>query len=191
MKEQLLDAAESLVRRRGLDSVSFQEIADAVGIRKPSVFHHVRSKDDLARSLIGRCGSKYGVQYAAIIAEAIPAPEKLRRIARTFEDGLKEGRACLLASISAARETLSAEAAEELRQAAAGAVSRFAEVFDQGRREGSLAFAGSSTEAASAFLAMLQGLQSLCRATGRPRQFRRATVSYVETLSVPSHRPDA
>ena len=36
-----------MVQDRGLNAVSFQDLADAVGLRKPSVFHHFRNKEEL------------------------------------------------------------------------------------------------------------------------------------------------
>ena len=67
MREQILDAAEQLVQTRGLSAVSFQELADAVGLRKPSLFHHIKNKDELGRLLIQRCGTKHGPRYVAVI----------------------------------------------------------------------------------------------------------------------------
>ncbi len=92
MREKLLDAAEALVQSRGLNGVTFQDLADAVGLRKPSVFHHIRNKEELASALIERCSSKHGPQYASVVESHLSAPEKLRRVADIFEKGLKKGR---------------------------------------------------------------------------------------------------
>ena len=54
MRETILDAAQALVQDRGLNAVSFQDLADAVGLKKPSLFHHFRSKDALAAALMER-----------------------------------------------------------------------------------------------------------------------------------------
>ena len=40
-----------MVQDRGLNAVSFQDLADAVGLRKPSVFHHFKNKEELYASL--------------------------------------------------------------------------------------------------------------------------------------------
>lgn len=182
MREKLLDAAEEIVQTRGLNGLTFQDLADAVGLRKPSVFHHIKNKEELATALIERCGSKHGPQYAAVVAKDLPAPTKLREVAAIFEEGLKRGRPCLLAALGSGLESLSAPAAEELRDAADGAVGRFAAIFSQGRKEGSLDFEGSPTHAAMGFFALLQGLQTLCRAKGDPRAYRKATSSYIDSI---------
>lgn len=182
MREKLLDAAEGLVQSRGLNGVTFQDLADAVGLRKPSVFHHIRNKEELASALIERCNSKHGPQYARVVESDLSAPEKLRRVAEIFEEGLKNGRPCLLAAIGSGVESLSASSTQALREAANGAIGRFAEIFIQGRQEDSLTFEGSPTDAATSFFAMLQGLQTLCRAKGDTRAFKKAAASYIDSI---------
>ena len=182
MREKLLDAAEEIVQNRGLNGVTFQDLADAVGLRKPSVFHHIKNKEELASALIERCNSKHGPQYAAVVEMDLGAPEKLRRVAEIFARGLKEGRPCLLNAIGSGLESLSPAATAELQAAANGAIGRFAEIFAQGRAEGSLEFEGTPTHAAMGFFAMLQGLQTLCRAKGDMRAFKKAATSFIDSI---------
>ena len=92
MREEILNVAEQMVQERGLSAVSFQHLADAVGLRKPSVFHHFKTKEDLAKALVERCQTKYGVEYGEVINSDQNAPEKLRRIADIFEKGLRDDR---------------------------------------------------------------------------------------------------
>ena len=44
---ELVQAAAALFRDRGYDATSMQEIADRMGILKGSVYHYVRTKEDL------------------------------------------------------------------------------------------------------------------------------------------------
>lgn len=183
MREKLLDVAEELVQSRGFNGVTFQDMADAVGLRKPSVFHHIRNKEELALALIDRCSTKHGPEYAKVVESNESAPEKLKRVAAIFERGLKQKRPCLLAAMSSGIESLSPAATAELKAAANGSVERFAEIFSQGRGEGSLAFEGTPKAAAMSFFAMLQGLQSLCRASGDIRAFKAASTSFIDSVT--------
>ena len=184
MKEKILDAAESLVQSRGLNAVTLQDLADAVGLRKPSLFHHIKNKEELTLALIERCSTKHGPQYVAVVEKDISAPAKLRQVAKIFEDGLKQERPCLLAAIGGGMESLSTSGVSELRKAAEGAVGRFAMIFRQGRDEGSLAFEGTPEHAAMAFFAMLQGLQTLCRAKSDVRAFKKAAATYINSIAL-------
>lgn len=184
MKEKILEAAESLVQSRGLNAMTFQDLANAVGLRKPSLFHHIKNKEELTLALIERCSTKHGPKYAAVVEMDTSAAEKLRRVAGIFEDGLKQQRPCLMAALGGGMESLSDVASSELRQAAEGAIGRFAMIFAQGREEGSLEFVGTPEQAAMAFFAMLQGLQTLCRARGEIGAFKKAAAAYIDSIAV-------
>ena len=184
MREKLLDAAQTLVQGRGLNAVSFQDLADAVGLKKPSVFHHFPNKDALAQSLLERCRTTYGARYGEILARKdLTEPEKLREIARVFDEGLKSNHLCLLGALASNCEDYSAELKEDMRETTHLGIERYAKVFEDGREAATLKFEGSSQEAATAFLAMLQGLQVLARAQGDMSRFLPAAASYIDSIS--------
>ncbi|MCR1785252.1 TetR/AcrR family transcriptional regulator [Nocardioides carbamazepini] len=49
--EQILREAARLFATKGFHGTSTREIADAVGVRQPSLFHHFATKHDIARTL--------------------------------------------------------------------------------------------------------------------------------------------
>lgn len=53
-KDRLLDEALSLFARRGVDAVGVQEVVDAAGVTKPSLYHHFGSKEGLITALVDR-----------------------------------------------------------------------------------------------------------------------------------------
>ena len=52
MRAQILIAATRLFAQKGLDGTSLQDVADVVGVRKPSLLWHFRSKEELHRSVL-------------------------------------------------------------------------------------------------------------------------------------------
>lgn len=50
-KEKIFEAALEMFARKGFDAVSMREIADAVGIKKASLYSHFTSKDELLEKL--------------------------------------------------------------------------------------------------------------------------------------------
>lgn len=183
MKEKILDAAEKMVQDRGLNAVSFQHLADTVGLSKPSIFHHFRNKEALSRALIERCSCKYAPLYAEVIDGDGDAVAKLRGIAAIFADDLARDRLCLLGVMGNSVSTLTEDAREDLRRTAVGSIGLFTRVFTQGRAEGSLNFAGNPEDAATAFLGMMQGLQTLARAKNDLSSYHRSVESYIGTLT--------
>lgn len=186
MRETVLDAAQELVQDRGLNGVSFQDIADKVGLKKPSLFHHFRSKDELAHALMERCRTSYGERYAEVLAtDGLSEPDRLKEIARLFEEGLRTRHLCLLGALSNDSGAFSEELKADLSETATGSIDRYAVLFEEGRNAETLQFEGTPQEAASSFLAMLQGLQILARAKGDSELLYPAALSYIDSISKP------
>lgn len=51
-KTQILATAADLLQKQSMHGFSLQDVADRVGIRKPSLFHHYRNKDALVGDVI-------------------------------------------------------------------------------------------------------------------------------------------
>ena len=53
-KERLLDQALLLFAHRGVDSVGVQEVVEASGVTKPTLYHHFGSKEGLVKCIVDR-----------------------------------------------------------------------------------------------------------------------------------------
>ena len=65
-KTRILDVAQDLIQRLGVNGMSYKDISEVVGIRKASIHSHFPKKDDLFISLartIQRPHSKCFRQY--------------------------------------------------------------------------------------------------------------------------------
>lgn len=51
-KTQILASAADLLQKQSMNGFSLQDVADRVGIRKPSLFHHYRNKDALVADVV-------------------------------------------------------------------------------------------------------------------------------------------
>ncbi|MCC2673140.1 MAG: regulatory protein TetR, partial [Ramlibacter sp.] len=70
-REQSVRAARRLIQTRSYLGFSFQDVADAVGVRKPSLYHHFPSKEALAAQVLGEAADAFR-QWAASIPERAP-----------------------------------------------------------------------------------------------------------------------
>jgi AcrR family transcriptional regulator len=66
-REQILDAAEELLRVGGPDAVRVQRVARAVGVSDAAVHYHFESRDALLDTLLRRTGRRLRAQLAATL----------------------------------------------------------------------------------------------------------------------------
>ena len=64
-REQACDAAERLLDAEGWEAVTMRRIADELGIRAPSLYKHVRDKDELKGALVARSIDDLGERLRA------------------------------------------------------------------------------------------------------------------------------
>ena len=80
-KNQILDVAEDLIQKVGLNAMSYKHISEIIGIRKASIHHHFPKKEDLVDELLKRCEVSYGDRYRKIADGKGTASEKRRQLA--------------------------------------------------------------------------------------------------------------
>jgi AcrR family transcriptional regulator len=79
-REAVLNAAAALMARSGYRGVSLAELADALNITKPTLYHYVGSKEELFAAIIARSQQATIDAFRAVAAEDTTRLEKLRRI---------------------------------------------------------------------------------------------------------------
>ncbi|MDQ0870833.1 AcrR family transcriptional regulator [Arthrobacter sp. V1I9] len=71
-REEILDAAAELFTTQGFANTSTRSIADAVGIRQSSLYHHFKTKDDILEDLL-QGTVLAGLKFARSVAALPPA----------------------------------------------------------------------------------------------------------------------
>ncbi len=62
-KTAILDTAQDLIQRKSMSGVSFQELADLVGIKKGSMYYHFETKEKLTIAILKRAGDDLKGSY--------------------------------------------------------------------------------------------------------------------------------
>ena len=89
-RDKILDVAEVLFARRGFTGVGMQELAEASGLRKASLFHHFHSKNQLYFEVLGRVLERIRERLAPVVALRGDPVEKLERWIDAAIDALAE-----------------------------------------------------------------------------------------------------
>ncbi len=74
----LLDTATRLFRERGYHATSMQDLAEALGMNRGSLYHYIESKDDLLWAIMNSALERLGTRVCPILASGAPGMERLR-----------------------------------------------------------------------------------------------------------------
>jgi TetR/AcrR family transcriptional repressor of nem operon len=89
-REQILQVARELIQTRSYLGFSFQDVADVVGIRKPSLYHHFATKEVLGVEVLRDATlrfSKWAREHSG------PPLDSLDAYFQMYRQGLRAGRA--------------------------------------------------------------------------------------------------
>lgn len=76
-------AAVKLFEQKGYRATSVQDIADAVGLQKGSLYHYIASKEDLLMQIAHQAIIQFNDQLETILTQDISAREKLEQMIQT------------------------------------------------------------------------------------------------------------
>ena len=83
-REQILEAAAEIIREKGYHATSMSDIAQAVELRKASLYHHVNSKQEILVALLDQALDTLIEGIQPIVAADIPADDKFRQALHAF-----------------------------------------------------------------------------------------------------------
>lgn len=89
-KQRIIYSALTLVAEKGYDAVSVNEIAEAVGIKAPSLYKHFPSKQDIFHGILAEMKERYEQQTAQMQLNGLDAHADLGRLALLSENQLVE-----------------------------------------------------------------------------------------------------
>jgi len=78
-EQEIYDISANLFRDRGYHATSMQDIADAVGLQKGSLYHYISSKEDLLARIAEEALTTFNDGIEGIYQRDLSPTEKLRR----------------------------------------------------------------------------------------------------------------
>ncbi|WLA95051.1 TetR/AcrR family transcriptional regulator [Bradyrhizobium elkanii] len=101
-REAILAAAKRTAQARGYGGLNFRDLADEVGIKAASIYHHFPSKADLGVAVARRYWEDTAAQLESMMAETADPVRCLRRYPDVFRKALESNnRMCLCSFMSA------------------------------------------------------------------------------------------
>ncbi len=90
-KEQILDAAKEIFFKKSFYEATMEDIAEASGIKKSTIYYYYPSKVDLVFELIKESVEKILLSIENILREEKDPKEKVKKIVKFYMDIYEEG----------------------------------------------------------------------------------------------------
>lgn len=165
--QRILDSAQLLIQTRGFNAISYQDISDAVGIKKASIHHHFPSKLSLGKAVIERYRGNFGIALAEAVQEHRLSPRKLLEfyLQPYREFASTDDRVCLCGALAGEFLALPVEMQAEVSIFFDEHQQWLRRVLAKGKKLGAFHFTGSAKREARLFFSALQGALVVKRAS--------------------------
>jgi len=175
-REQILRVARHLIQTRSYLGFSFQDIADQVGIRKASLYHHFPTKEALAVEVLREAQRAFEVWSAGL--RGTPQ-EQLAAYVQMYRKALRAGQAmCPAGSFAPGWDCIHEELRQTVRELRGVQIVWLSGVLGGLRPPGA---GGSLGDAAASVFAVCQGALATARMTGNVADFE-ASLSALKGL---------
>lgn len=183
--DDILACARTLIIAGGYNGFSYADVAEVVGIRKPSIHHHFASKVDLVRTLVARYREEAQAGLAALERNIPDARAQLENYVAYWEACITDATApfCVCALLANELPILPEEVALEVRAHFRFLASWLTSVMERGKRKGRLKISAPPRVEAEGFMATIHGAMLSARAYGDPKMFGVITAPLLERLS--------
>jgi TetR/AcrR family transcriptional repressor of nem operon len=115
-KEAILAAARRTAQAHGYSGLNFRDLADEVGIKAASIYHHFPSKADLGAAVARRYWEDTAAGLEAMSAETSDPVRCLRRYPDVFRKALEnDNRMCLCSFMAAEYDDLPEAVKQEVQ----------------------------------------------------------------------------
>ena len=106
-KEAILAAARRTAQAHGYSGLNFRDLADEVGIKAASIYHHFPSKADLGAAVARRYWEDTAAELESMLAETSDPFRSLQQYPDIFRKSLKsDNRMCLCSFMAAEYDDL-------------------------------------------------------------------------------------
>ncbi|MBR0728040.1 TetR/AcrR family transcriptional regulator [Bradyrhizobium japonicum] len=183
--DDILACARSLIIAGGYNGFSYADVADVVGIRKPSIHHHFASKVDLVRTLVSRYRAEADAGLFALERNVADPRDQLKSYVGYWEACINDATApfCVCALLACELPILPEEVALEVRAYFRSLASWLTSVMERGKRKGQLHLSSAAKIEAESFMATIHGAMLSARAYGDPKMFGVITTPLLDRLS--------
>ena len=181
-RHALIENATRLVRQRGYSAFSYADLAEVVGIRKPSIHHHFPNKEGLGVVIVAAYTDRFAELLDRIDRSSVDAIGRIVAYAAPYRAGIDSGQGCLCGVLAAEMNVLPERVQDEVRQFFTCNLRWLEKVLIQGLAGGEFRRDVQPQREARTILATLQGAMSLALSLQDARVFEDALEGMIAGL---------
>lgn len=188
-RTKILKSAKNLLQSHGFQALSYADLAEELGIRKASIHHHFRTKEDLILELLAEYDAHLLIQLNSLSS----APDATARscilgFLKTMGEICQgESMICPAGVLLTEWNMLSPRVRETFLETLNRQHAWLSAVLKKGRKAGELKFGGDAEVQADWLLVTLQGALKLARVHHDRDKFRRITALALAQLGLQVH----
>ena len=170
-KTAILDAAQELVQKQSISGVSFQHLANQVGIKKGSMYHHFASKDELTVALLERVHEQMKAAFER--GEGKPAMKRMKYYLDIFRSYILPGQnMCPAGAFAGEWGSMSQDVQQAIQRVFKMQIKNIAKIIEAGNESGEFIKRKRSPEQVAKWIfSMLQGALVCDRVLGTKSNF--------------------
>ena len=183
-KIRALREAKGLLQQFGFNGFSFQHVADLLGIRKPSLYDHFKSKEVLGQEIVEEYSASFREWTLTIQAES-PKEKVSLLFEMFFKFASNEQKICPLSALLADLNSLPKTVRKALMRSCAMQKSWLDDVMIEGQKQKAFRKDIPSEVLAETVMAMALGSQLVARGSGKADCIKSVRVSALKLILAP------
>ncbi len=159
-REKILELGENLIRTRGYNAFSYQDISTELGIKNAAVHYYFPSKENLGTSIVKTNIQRFDEMVDNMHSRKFGEWQQIETFIKIYVKSHREQKKCLVGSLSPDYNTLNATTKIELKRMIEMILKWLTELLEKGRTQNVFSFnEDPASKALSIFSSLVASLQ--------------------------------
>ena len=154
-REKILELGENLIRTKGYNAFSYQDISSELGVKNAAIHYYFPSKENLGTSIVKTNILKFEEMVDNMRSRKFDEWQQLETFLKIYIKSHREQKKCLVGSLSPDYRTLSETTRVELKRMIEIILSWMTEILERGKNKKLFAFNDSAENKARAIFSSL------------------------------------
>lgn len=181
-REKILELGEDLIRTKGYNAFSYQDISSELGIKNAAVHYYFPSKKNLGTSIIKTNIQRFEEMVDNMHSRGFDEWKQIETFIKIYIKSHREKKKCLVGSLSPDYNTLTDSTKAELKRMIELILEWLTDILDKGRTKNIFAFTDDpASKAFNIFSSLVASLQ-LTRILDKKIEYKTFCQSLLEEL---------